>query len=136
LASPLKPLLPLAAQSRYAYARKVGYYATSPVLRKGDPTPENRVWGFFADPNKTRLSNRPQAPELHRKNRLTLTKTASGIPVWPSRDPIRERGGLNLYCLLDNQPVKTWDLLGMKPGEGYATALEAHFAGQDAAVAE
>jgi RHS repeat-associated protein len=32
---------------------------------------------------------------------------------WPSRDPIGERGGLNLYGVVNNNPVSLIDLLGM-----------------------
>ena len=31
---------------------------------------------------------------------------------WPSRDPIGEEGGMNLYGFVGNDPVKRWDLLG------------------------
>ncbi len=31
---------------------------------------------------------------------------------WPSRDPIEERGGLNLYCMTSNDPVGRLDFLG------------------------
>ena len=32
---------------------------------------------------------------------------------WPSRDPIEEQGGLNLYGFVNNNPVVSWDLLGL-----------------------
>jgi RHS repeat-associated protein len=32
---------------------------------------------------------------------------------WPSRDPMGERGGVNLYMLLDNAPLSQIDLLGL-----------------------
>ena len=32
---------------------------------------------------------------------------------WPSRDPIEERGGLNLYGMVANNPVNAWDYLGL-----------------------
>jgi len=32
---------------------------------------------------------------------------------WPSRDPIGERGGLNLYGFVANDPVNAWDYLGL-----------------------
>ncbi len=32
---------------------------------------------------------------------------------WISRDPIEERGGLNLYAFVNNDPVNHWDLWGM-----------------------
>lgn len=33
---------------------------------------------------------------------------------WPSRDPIEEEGGLNLYGFVYNNPVNQWDLLGLE----------------------
>jgi RHS repeat-associated protein len=32
---------------------------------------------------------------------------------WPSRDPIEERGGINLYGFVGNDGVNQWDLLGL-----------------------
>lgn len=32
---------------------------------------------------------------------------------WPSRDPIQERGGLNLYGFVDNDGLNQWDFLGL-----------------------
>jgi len=34
---------------------------------------------------------------------------------WPSRDPITEKGGLNLHGFLENDAVGFWDLLGLLP---------------------
>ncbi len=31
---------------------------------------------------------------------------------WPSRDPIRERGGVNLYAFVENDSLNKWDALG------------------------
>ena len=33
---------------------------------------------------------------------------------WPSRDPIEEKGGINLYGFVGNNGVNRWDLLGLK----------------------
>ncbi|MDD4406312.1 MAG: RHS repeat-associated core domain-containing protein [Parabacteroides sp.] len=33
---------------------------------------------------------------------------------WLSRDPIEERGGLNLYAFVNNDPVNKWDKLGLE----------------------
>jgi len=76
-------------------------------------TAKNRVWGFFENSNRTCPANRRQPSELRRKIRLTPTKTASGIPYWPSRDPIEEDGGVNLYGFVGNDGVNSWDYLGM-----------------------
>ena len=35
---------------------------------------------------------------------------------WLSRDPIEEKGGINLYGMLDNQPLTKWDYLGYGKG--------------------
>ncbi len=32
---------------------------------------------------------------------------------WMSRAPIEERGGLNLYGFVNNDPVNKWDTLGL-----------------------
>jgi hypothetical protein len=32
---------------------------------------------------------------------------------WPNRDPIGEKGGLNLYGMVGNSPINRWDLLGL-----------------------
>ena len=76
-------------------------------------TAKNRVWGFFENSNRTRPANRRKPSELRRKIRPTTTKTASGIPYWPSRDPIEERGGVNLYGFVENDGVNQWDILGL-----------------------
>jgi len=76
-------------------------------------TAKNRVWGFFENSNRTRPANRRKPSELRRKIRLTPTKTASGIPYWPSRDPIEEEGGVNLYGFVGNDPTSNVDLLGL-----------------------
>ena len=34
------------------------------------------------------------------------------IARWLSRDPIEEKGGLNLYVFVGNDGIGTWDLLG------------------------
>ena len=35
---------------------------------------------------------------------------------WPSRDPIQEKGGINLYEFVGNDSVNTWDFLGAFKG--------------------
>ena len=69
--------------------------------------------------------DRPRVLQPRRKNWPAPTKIASGVrfygyryydPVtgrWPSRDPIEERGGMNLYGFVGNDGVNGWDYLGM-----------------------
>jgi RHS repeat-associated protein len=33
---------------------------------------------------------------------------------WPNRDPKGRRGGLNLYGMVENNPIGVWDLLGLQ----------------------
>jgi len=75
------------------------------------------------------MSRENQSPpkEARRGNPSTITKLASGVryygyryydPVtgrWPSRDPIGERGGINLYGMVGNNSISWVDILGMAP---------------------
>lgn len=36
----------------------------------------------------------------------------NGVRCWPSRDPIEEGGGFNLYGFIRNDGVNQWDYLG------------------------
>ncbi len=91
----------------------MGFSLTSPAPEKCDPTAKNRVWGFFGDAPKTSRDNRPQSLQPRRENHPTTTKVASGRAYWPSRDPIGERGGLNLYGMVGNDAVNGSDYLGL-----------------------
>ena len=109
----LKNLLPLAARSRYHCALKMGYFSTEPASERRDLTGKNRVWDFFCLSSKTHPAKRRQPAQPRRKIRPTPTKTVSGIPYWPSRDPIgEEEGGTNLYEFVRNDGVDRVDYLG------------------------
>lgn len=57
-----------------------------------------------------------QSPPIrHSRNRPSITTTHAAISFWLSRDPIGERGGLNLYGFNGNDGVNRWDYLGLKP---------------------
>jgi len=68
-------------------------------------------------PLKTELAPQPQ---LNHCDYSTILVSYYGFryydPVtgrWPSRDPIEEKGGLNLYGFVGNDGVNAWDLLGL-----------------------
>jgi len=85
----------------------------TPCQEQQDPPSKNRVWDFF-DPSQDRARQNPTFSQCSRReNRLTLTIIASDHPLWPNRDPIGERGGLNLYGFVRNQVVNTFDFLGL-----------------------
>jgi hypothetical protein len=74
---------------------------------------ENRVWGFFGDGVKRTWKIDPQVVEQHLEKTTTESRTELGVPHWPSRDPIGERGGLNLYAMVRNNAVNWIDRLGL-----------------------
>ena len=67
---------------------------------------------FFRNPNKRTYRLSPEALKTCRENWPVNTATASGIPLWPSRDPIAEAGGWNLYGFVANNSTGNWDYLG------------------------
>lgn len=73
--------------------------------------------GPYAATNRYRFSNKPLDSEV-----LTAPLYYYGYryydPLterWPSRDPIEERGGVNLYGFVGNDGVNKLDSLGMSP---------------------
>jgi len=74
---------------------------------------KNRAWGFFGDSVSRSCEIDPQVVEAHLVKTTTAPRTAPGVPHWPSRDPIGERGGLNLYAFVENDAVNWWDYLGL-----------------------
>ena len=74
--------------------------------------PKNRVWGSSRSDRSLPLENGLRCPEPRRKSRPTPTIFTPGIPQWPSRDPIGERGGVNLYGFVGNDGVNDSDYLG------------------------
>ena len=88
---------------------------------------KNRVGDFFAKEGKSRPVNRLAAQQPRLEKAHAYDETASGMffygfryydPVtgrWPSRDPIAEDGGLNLYGFNYNAPTLYIDVLGQNP---------------------
>ncbi len=90
----------------------MAYFSTEPASERRNVTGKYRVWNFFSFSSKTHPANRLRPAQPRRKIRPTPTKTASGIPYWPSRDPIGERGGVNLYGFVHGDPLGLIDYLG------------------------
>jgi len=59
----------------------------------------------------------PQArSRLPRRNApATYPYVAPPVRDWPSRDPIEERGGVNLFGFVNNRPQGWYDYLGLDP---------------------
>ena len=92
--------------------------------------------------NRT-VPNRAAPPKTSKIQRFRTGVTFYGYryydPVtgrWPSRDPIEESGGLNLYGFVGNSSVSLVDILGKKPNKedghrGLAEATAALYAACD-----
>ena len=73
-------------------------------------------------PAKSGYSGKPLATKvLHHRNRKPKTMGVTYYTYryydpltgrWPSRDPIEEEGGVNLYGFVKNDPIKDYDYLG------------------------
>jgi len=107
-----------------AMPESMGFHLTSPAPGKGDPTAKNRVRGFFDDVRQSHRENRPQSLQPRQANPPATIKTASGRRYWPSRDPIGERGGVNLYGFVFNIPTGWFDYLGADPRENNFGTVE------------
>lgn len=87
--------------------------------------PKNRTWGFCGKRTTRARRSAPQTAKPHLVAKATATKTASGVRYygfryynpntgrWINRDPIAERGGLNLYGLVGNSAINRYDYLGL-----------------------
>jgi hypothetical protein len=58
----------------------------------------------------------PHSPGLHRQSLPAISQrgVSDRVSLWPSRDPIEEEGGINLYGMVGNAAVGKWDYLGLK----------------------
>jgi RHS repeat-associated protein len=78
--------------------------------------------GGYATNNRYRFSTKPLDAEVTNAP-LYYYGYRHYDPVtgrWPSRDPIEEEGGVNLYGFIANESLNTWDLLGkIECGPGY-----------------
>ncbi len=82
----------------------MGFHATSP-LTKGHPPSKNRVGGFRrSSPHRARSSS-PQPLAKEQFSAQPPANFASGLPCWPSRDPIGEWGGVNIHSAFENAPT-------------------------------
>ena len=102
---------------------KLAVYHTG--IRMRTPSLKTRVGIFGLRPSgRTRRCRRPgstTAPGC----RASSYETVSGPPIWPSRDPIGERGGINLYGYVNGNPLNSLDPLGLCPCENGKVADDA-----------
>jgi len=77
---------------------------------------QNRVGDFFCEAGERVGENRLASRISTKEKKSCSYELASGRPYWPNRDPIRERGGLNLYAMVGNDAVNAVDILGLQGG--------------------
>ena len=86
---------------------------TAYAAPKNAADPKNRVGDFFYEDHASVGKNR-WASRLNTQEKSSYHyETASGRSNWSNRDPIQEQGGLNLYAMVQNNPIGYWDYLGM-----------------------
>jgi RHS repeat-associated protein len=86
----------------------MGYFPTLPDHGKEVPT------GLLSRCSERQLPG-PIGSNLNFHSALTYYGNRYYNPAtgrWPSRDPIEEEGGYNLYGFVVNDPANRWDLLG------------------------
>ena len=81
--------------------------ATSPL--------KTRVRGCALKPSGRLSRRRRRSHETATGSARCGYKLASGRAEWPSRDPSEERGGLNLYAAVGNDPINFFDPNGRTP---------------------
>lgn len=85
------------------------------IANQDRPAPRRKTASgdFFRHPDKRTYALSPQALKTCWEQIATITATASGLPVWPSRDPIGENGGVNIYGFVGNNSIQYIDNFGM-----------------------
>ncbi|YCM45267.1 RHS repeat-associated core domain-containing protein [Verrucomicrobiaceae bacterium 227] len=104
----------------------MGFHLTESPSGESHPTAKNRVRGFFGEQPNLRREKSAATKQPRQGNPSTTTKLASGVRYygyryylpelgkWPSRDPIGERGGINLYGMVENDIINRGDYLGLQ----------------------
>ena len=93
----------------------MAYTLPDPSSGNSAMRPKNRAWGFSRNGRALPLENRRRCPKPRRKSRPTPTIFTPGIPQWPSRDPIEDEGGVNLYGFVGNDGLDWVDDTGLEP---------------------
>jgi len=98
-----------AAATPTTEARHVGVGACEPCHYKG-------AGSHRSDRSKLNLDLRPTSSAISKREKRPPSHPYRACPVslWPSRDPIGERGGMNLYGMVGNDVINRVDLLGLK----------------------
>ena len=80
---------------------------------------KNALWGKFLEASGSKLSDAPPARDITVESEGYGYETAMGRACWPSRDPIGETGGVNLYGMVGNDAINIFDVLGQFSQKSY-----------------
>ena len=86
---------------------------TAYAAPKNAADPKNRVGDFFYEDRASVGKNRWASRLNTQEKSCYHYETASGRSNGLNRDPIQEQGGLNLYAMVQNNPLNFADLLGL-----------------------
>ena len=95
---------------------------TAYAAPKNAANPKNRVGYFFYEDHASVGKNRWASRLNTQEKSCYHYETASGRSNWPNRDPIAERGGLNLYASAQNNLLNYFDYLGLSCSGGSTLA--------------
>jgi len=73
---------------------------------------KNALWGKILEASGSKLSEAPPARDFTVESDGYGYEPAMGRACWPSRDPIGEQGGVNLYEMVGNDAISQTDYLG------------------------
>jgi RHS repeat-associated protein len=86
-----------------------------PVRSRTSPL-KTRARGFSQPPSGRSSRRGRRGRTIATGCRAYACKTPSGRVKWPNRDPIQERGGINMYGYSRNNPIDRYDAFGLEAG--------------------
>jgi hypothetical protein len=91
-------------------------------------TPRKTRVGVFRHRSSGQTSSRRRCRSIITPgSRRCGYKTVSGRHEWPNRDPFEEWGGINLYAYVANNPINSFDPLGLWNTCGHNSLLNSAF---------
>jgi len=94
------------------------YVSMNTASHRINTTTKTHLRGFSSSRSGRRMKRGPSTPPRATGYRARPYNIAIGLPDWQNRDPMWERGGINLYGYVRNNPIDLYDLLGLSPGTG------------------
>lgn len=94
--------IPIPSRDIVGVTRRIPLNLRKPLFSRKSRSPNSRI------------TIPPKTPASHEEIPSTFYHyDPPSVFYWPSRDPIGERGGINLYGMVGNDAVGKWDYLGL-----------------------